>query len=37
LLDAVSVVGAPSATLTAEWRETRHALVALIDAGLVTQ
>ena len=36
LLDAVSQVGTASAPLTAEWRATRHALVALIDAGLVT-
>ncbi len=36
LLDAVSQVGAPSAALTAEWRATRRALLALIDAGSVT-
>lgn len=34
-LDAVSELGAASARLTAEWRATRHALVALIDEGLV--
>jgi hypothetical protein len=37
LLDAVSQVGAASAPLTAEWRATRHALIALIDAGRVTE
>jgi hypothetical protein len=36
LLEATSVVGAPSAALTAEWRATRRGLVALIDAGLVS-
>jgi hypothetical protein len=36
LLDAVGQIGAPSARLTAEWRTTRHALVDLVDAGLVT-
>ncbi len=36
LLDAVSQLGAPSAPLTAEWRTTKHALLALLDAGLVT-
>jgi hypothetical protein len=35
LLEAVSVIGAASPRLTAEWRATRHALVELIDAGLV--
>lgn len=37
LLEEVGVVGAPSARLTAEWRATRHALVALIDAGQVIE
>jgi hypothetical protein len=36
LLEAVSRLGAPSAALTREWRATRHALVALVDAGQVT-
>lgn len=36
LLDAVSEIETPSARLTAEWRATRHALVDLLDAGLVT-
>ncbi len=36
LVDAVSVVGQPSEVLTAEWRATRHALVGLIDDGLVS-
>lgn len=36
LLAAVSERGAPSVRLTAEWQRTRHALVELIDAGLVT-
>ncbi|NVB80036.1 MAG: hypothetical protein HOV81_16700 [Kofleriaceae bacterium] len=35
LVEAVAVIGEPSGALTAEWRKTRHALVALIDAGLV--
>ena len=35
LLDAVSVVGAASAPLTAEWRATRHAIIELVDAGQV--
>jgi hypothetical protein len=36
LLDAVSELGAPSRSLTAEWCATRAAIVALIDSGLVT-
>ena len=36
LLAAVSQQGEPSVRLTAEWQRTRHAVVELIDAGLVT-
>jgi hypothetical protein len=36
LLDALGVVGAKSAALTSEWQKTRYALLALLDAGLVT-
>lgn len=36
LLDAVSVIGAPSPALTRQWTATRRALVALLDAGRVT-
>jgi len=36
LLAAVSELGAPSARLTAEWQRTRHAVIALVDASLVT-
>lgn len=36
LLEAVSVLGAPSPALTRQWTETRRALVALLDAGRVT-
>ena len=35
LLDAISAIGAPSATLTRQWTETRRALIALIDDGRV--
>ncbi len=37
LLDAVSVVGAPSAHLTAEWTRTRRALLGLYDAGQIVE
>ena len=37
LLDAVSVRGAPSAHLTAEWTRTRHALIGLCDAGQIAR
>ncbi|MEO7732520.1 MAG: hypothetical protein ABIY55_16245 [Kofleriaceae bacterium] len=33
LLDATSVIGAPSAALTRQWTATRRDLLALIDAG----
>ena len=36
LLAAVSELGEPSARLTAEWQRTRRAVIALIDANLVT-
>lgn len=36
LLDAVSVIGASSPHLTAEWTRTRHAVLALYDAGKIT-
>ncbi len=35
LLDAVSVVGAPSAHLTAQWSRTRRGLLALYEAGQI--
>ena len=35
LLDAVSVVGAPSAHLTAQWTRTRRVLLGLYDAGQI--
>ena len=33
LLDAVSVIGAPSAALTRQWTATRHGLLRLLDTG----
>lgn len=35
LLDAVSVVGAPSAALTRQWSTTRRGLLHLLDAGQI--
>jgi hypothetical protein len=35
LLDATSLIGAPSAALTRQWSATRRALVELVDAGRV--
>ncbi len=35
LLDAVSVIGAPSAALTRQWTAVRHGLLRLIDAGRI--
>ena len=36
LLDATSVIGARSPSLTAQWTQTRRALLRLLDAGRVT-